>query len=227
VGQETLVWTVEHLLGALSGLGLENARVQIEGCELPALDGSAVLYARSLWEAGRCFLPAPARWLSLAEPLYVEEGASWVLLEPAERLSVEIEIDFPHPLLGRQRFSFLWEPYTFLTEVAPARTFILEEEVEGVRALGLGRGGTLENTVVFARDGGVVQRGGLRFCDEAVRHKVLDALGDLALLGAPLRARYRAFAPGHTLHRRLVQYLGEAFVQEREAPCFSPTLPEG
>jgi UDP-3-O-[3-hydroxymyristoyl] N-acetylglucosamine deacetylase len=201
------VATVEHLLAALSGLGVDNARVVMAGPELPILDGSARPFVEAILAVGLEAEGRPRRWRKLLREICVEDGDRRIRLLPADALSIHYVADFPHPCVGRQSIRFdTFSPALFAAEVAPARTFGFAHEIEALQAAGLGRGGSLENTVVFDAEG-VRNPGGLRFPDEVVRHKVLDLVGDLALLGAPLCARIEVLKGGHALHRAAVDAL--------------------
>jgi UDP-3-O-[3-hydroxymyristoyl] N-acetylglucosamine deacetylase len=200
------VSTVEHLLAALAGLGVDNATVMVNAEELPVLDGSALPFVRLIQQAGVRLLGSCRTWLRVVKPVSVSEGDRSVQLLPARRLSVDCTVDFDHPLVIDQKMRYLHEPQTFEQEVAPARTFGFLKDVGEMRRRGLAQGGSLDNAVVVDSFS-VLNPGGLRFQDEFVRHKILDLIGDLALLGAPLAARVVAHKSGHRLHHRLVQAL--------------------
>jgi UDP-3-O-[3-hydroxymyristoyl] N-acetylglucosamine deacetylase len=209
------VGTVEHLLAALSVSRIDHVRIEIEGDEVPALDGSAAPWCALLAEAGRRVLDAPVESIGLSSPVEVREGGRWVRAEPADGLSIDYTIDFELASIGRQRCVMeAIDPARFAERLAPARTFALREEVEALRRAGLARGGSLDNALVFD-DAGPVGDAMLRFPDECVRHKVVDLLGDLALLGAPLAARVVAERAGHRLHHALVRAIA---AQVRPAP---------
>ncbi len=197
------VATVEHVLSALVGLGVDNARVEVDGPEVPILDGSSRPFVDLIMNAGLRTQAAPRRFLALMRPVRVKDGDKEILALPANDLQVTYAIDFPHPAIGYQAATTRVEAATYATEIAPARTFCLMREVEAMRRAGLARGGSLDNAVVVGETG--VVNGTLRFPDEFVRHKVLDLIGDLALLGAPLRAHVIAFKAGHRLHAALVR----------------------
>lgn len=201
--------TVEHVLAAMHGLGVDNAVVEIEGPEVPILDGSALPWVDALDRAGRVELAAPRSWLRATAPTQVDDGTKNLLATPADSagLTADVTIDFPHPLVGRQRWSGLLDEATFRREIAPARTFVLESHIQQARAAGLIKGGSLDNAVVFGTAGEVLNPEGLRFDDEPVRHKVLDLLGDLYMAGLPVWARVDAFQPGHSLNNALLRQL--------------------
>ncbi|NMB76591.1 MAG: UDP-3-O-[3-hydroxymyristoyl] N-acetylglucosamine deacetylase [Myxococcales bacterium] len=200
------IGTVEHLLAAIRGLSLDNVRVVLDGPEVPILDGSAEPFVMLLAQAGLRRLPAGKRLLRLTRPIEVREGDRFVRLLPARQPEIECVLEFEHPLIGVERHRHRIEPAWFATEIAPARTFGFLRELPAIRQAGLARGGSLENALILDAFS-VLNPEGLRYPDEFVRHKVLDLLGDLALLGAPLVARIQAFKSGHTLHRAAVRRL--------------------
>jgi UDP-3-O-[3-hydroxymyristoyl] N-acetylglucosamine deacetylase len=197
--------TVEHLLSALSGLGVDDVTVAVDGPEIPILDGSSAPFVILIHEAGLRPLPESRRYLKVLKPIEVVRGAKRVRLSPAEHFRVSYAIGFDHPLLRHQSVSFRITPETFVEEVAPARTFGFLRDVETLRRNGLALGGSLENAVVIGETG--VLNNKLRFEDEFARHKVLDAIGDLALLGHPLVGHLEAVKAGHALHAALVRKL--------------------
>jgi UDP-3-O-[3-hydroxymyristoyl] N-acetylglucosamine deacetylase len=199
------IGTVEHLLAAFAGLGVDDARVEVDGPEVPILDGSAAPFVILIHEAGLRPLAVPRLHLRITRPVEVVRGAASVRLSPAEHLEVRYTIGFDHPLLRHQSRSVRITPQTFTDEVAPARTFGFLREVEMLRRGGLALGGSLDNAVVIGETG--VLNNKLRFEDEFVRHKILDALGDLALLGHPLLGRLEATRAGHALHAAVAQRL--------------------
>ncbi len=198
------VTTVEHLLAALAMMGIDDVWIDLDAGELPAVDGSAEPFVRLIEKAGVRGNGARRRFAEIITPLAVHDGAKEISIEPASCLSVDYEIDFDAPAIGRQSLSC--EPLdraTFVREIAPARTFGFLADVDRLRAAGLARGASLSNTVVV--DGKrVVNAEGLRWPDEFVRHKVLDLLGDLALFGMPLIGRIRVRRGGHALHHALL-----------------------
>jgi len=207
--QGARVGTVEHLLAALVGLGVDDLRIDVEGEELPALDGSAAGFVALLHRAGLRRQGHAVEPLRPRHALELQLGTARGRVLPAERLGIAYAIDFPHPALGRQRYEL--EPVTpaaFEREVATARTFGFLADAEALGAAGLARGASLENSVVFG-DEAALGPAGLRWPDEPVRHKLLDLLGDLALLGRPLAARVEIERGGHALHAALVRALLE------------------
>jgi UDP-3-O-[3-hydroxymyristoyl] N-acetylglucosamine deacetylase len=199
--------TVEHVTAALSGLGVDNALIEVDGPEAPALDGSARPIAEAILEAGVRPLAAPRRTLRVLRRIRVENGAAWAELAPiaAPRLEIDVEIDFPAPI-GRQRVRQRISPRVFLRELSWARSFGFLGDAEKLWREGLALGAALDNTVVFAQ-GRVLNPEGLRRDDEPARHKALDALGDLALAGAPILGRFCSYRGGHALNLALVERL--------------------
>jgi len=204
------VGTVEHLMAALSGLGVDNALIELDGPEVPALDGSAAPWVFLLECAGMVSQPEPRRTIEIRRTVRVSDGDSFAELRPAlpnaPGLEMALSIDFAAAAIGRQALSLRLTPDSFRQELARARTFTLMEEVEALRAAGFAQGGSLENAVVVDK-ARVLNRGGLRMPDEFARHKLLDAVGDLALAGAPLCGRFIAHRPGHALNNRLLRAL--------------------
>jgi UDP-3-O-[3-hydroxymyristoyl] N-acetylglucosamine deacetylase len=204
-----VVHTVEHVLAALAGLGIDNAEVRLSAPEVPIMDGSAAPFVQGLLEAGIVAQAAPRAYLKITAPIRVAEGTDkWIEFAPAEppTLSVALEIRFDHAAVGTQRTRYVQSPKAFARLLSRARTFGFLREVEAMRRAGLALGGSLENAVVIGDDG-VVNPDGLRYPDEPVRHKVLDLIGDLALLGRPLWGSATACRSGHTLHARAVRVL--------------------
>jgi len=200
------VSTVEHLMAALAGCGLHNALIEIDGPEVPILDGSAQPFVDAILARGLRTLDAPVRAIEVLRPVEVTEGEATARLEPAESLSIRFEIDFPDAAIGRQSKSLNMANGAFVHELSDSRTFCRQSDVDHMRANGLALGGTYENAVVV--DGAeVLSPGGLRYTDEPVRHKMLDALGDLALAGAPLLGTYVGHRAGHALTNKLLRAL--------------------
>ena len=201
------VSTVEHVMAALSGLAVDNALIAIEGPEAPALDGSARPIVEAVLEAGVRRLAAPRRMLRILQTVRVESGAGWAELAPmaAPGLEIDVAIDFPAPI-GRQRVKHRLTPRLFVRELAWARSFGFLEDAEKLWREGLALGAAMENTVVFGH-GRVLNPEGLRRDDEPARHKALDAIGDLALAGAPILGRFRSYRGGHALNVALVERL--------------------
>ena len=205
--QGVTVSTIEHLMAALAGCGIHNALIEIDGPEVPILDGSAAPFAAAFLARGVRELDAPLRCFRVLKPVEVREGAALARLEPADTLEIDFEIDFADAAIGRQHRRLSMTNGTFLRELSDCRTFCRRADVEAMLAEGLALGGRPgENAVVF--DGAeVVSPGGLRRADEPVRHKMLDALGDLALAGAPILGRYTGRRAGHAMTNRLLRAL--------------------
>jgi UDP-3-O-[3-hydroxymyristoyl] N-acetylglucosamine deacetylase len=199
------VETVEHLLSALHGLGVDDALVEVDGPEIPILDGSAAPFVFLVHEAGLKPVTAGRLYLKVVKPMEVVRGGKWARLLPADHFRVTYTIGFDHPLLRHQAASFKVTPETFSEEIAPARTFGFLRDVELLRRNGLALGGSLENAVVIGESG--VLNNKLRYDDEFVRHKILDAIGDLALLGYPVVGHLEGYKAGHALHAALGQAL--------------------
>ena len=206
-GCEATVATVEHLMSALAGLGVDNLIAEIDsGPETPIGDGSAAQFVAAIDEAGLARLEAPRRYLEILEPVEIAAPGKRVALVPADRFELSVEIIFDAPVIGRQTLDVVLDPAAFRREIAGACTFGFLAEVEQLRAAGLGRGASLENTIVVDANG-VMNPQTLRRPDDFVRHKALDALGDLALVGHPILGRYEASCAGHALNNQLVRAL--------------------
>jgi UDP-3-O-[3-hydroxymyristoyl] N-acetylglucosamine deacetylase len=197
--------TVEHLLSACHGLGLDNALILVDGPELPIMDGSAGPFARLLTEAGFRALPWPRAYLLILRPVELGQGDQWMRAIPGEP-RITYTIDFNHPLIRRQRYTVPLRSESFRGEIAPARTFGFLKEVVHLKDKGLALGGSLDNALVLDDDG-VLNPEGLRFPEECVRHKILDAVGDLALLGVPILGRLEVSRGSHDLHHRFLKKL--------------------
>lgn len=204
------VMTVEHVLSALWGLGVDNARIEVRGEEVPACDGSAREWVELVRQAGVTRLGAPRRALTLREAVWVGEGEMWAVAVPGEKFTLAVGVDFGESVVGRQTWWGSVTPARYARELAPARTFGFAHEVEALLAAGLGQGGTAENAVIVTADGYSVP---LRFPDEVVRHKAMDAIGDLALCGARLQAQVTLVRPSHRLVTKLAGALREAGTQ--------------
>jgi UDP-3-O-[3-hydroxymyristoyl] N-acetylglucosamine deacetylase len=200
------VHTVEHLMSAFSGLGVDNAFVDLDGPELPIMDGSASPYALLIQQAGLEEQAAPKRFLRVKKTVEVKDGDKWARLEPYAGFRLAFSIEFSHPMIERstQSVSVDFAETSYLKEIARARTFGFMHEVEQLKDSGLALGGGLDNAIMLD-DQGVLNSGGLRFADEFIRHKLLDAIGDLYLLGRPLLAAFSAHKSGHALNNRLVR----------------------
>ncbi|CUB05227.1 UDP-3-O-acyl-N-acetylglucosamine deacetylase [Tepidiphilus thermophilus] len=227
--------TVEHLMSALAGLGVDNVHIDVDGPEIPIMDGSAAPFVMMMLEAGLEAQPAPRRFLKVLKPVEVREGDKWVRLEPYPGFRLEFSIAFDHPAISASQTRAVVDlsEHAYPRFVARARTFGFVHEVELLRELGLAQGGSLDNAIVLD-EYRILNPEGLRFPDEFVRHKILDAIGDLYLAGHPLLARYVAHKSGHALNNQLLRALmadrsaWELTTLERdEVPALLPALATG
>ena len=200
--QGVLLSTTEHLLAAIYSSGLDNVFIDIDAIEVPILDGSAEPFLQLLDAAGIRKLRRRRRYLKITKAVEVIEADRRIGIYPADEFHVQCYVDFPHPLVGTQQIEMAVQPDSFRTLLAQARTFCFERDIEPLRSMGLIRGGSLENAIVLTDDG--VLNGPLRYPDEFGRHKALDLIGDLALVGLPLLGRVEAHKAGHSLHTQLV-----------------------
>ena len=205
------VWisTVEHLLSALYALGIDNTIIELDNFEVPILDGSALPYTEAIEKAGIVRLDAPRNYMRIEKPFIMEENGKTLAIYPSDVLSLEYEIGFKHPLIGHQKLEVKITPENYRTMIASARTFGFYHEVEALQAAGLVRGGSLENAIVLTETG-MLNETSLRYPDEFVRHKILDLLGDFALVGPQVLGRLTANRAGHALHTRFVGALLES-----------------
>jgi UDP-3-O-[3-hydroxymyristoyl] N-acetylglucosamine deacetylase len=200
-----LLSTTEHVLAAIYSCGIDNVFVDIDAIELPILDGSAEPFMQLLDQAGMRKLRRKKRYLKVRKPVEVVEDGRRIGIYPADGFEVRCYVDFPHPLVGQQEVEMVVNAETFRRVLSRARTFCFESDIEPLRAMGLIRGGSLDNAIVLTKDG--VLNGPLRYPDEFGRHKALDLIGDLALAGLPLLGRVEARKAGHALHTQLVSRL--------------------
>ncbi len=200
------VATVEHILSAFSGMGVDNAIVELDSFEVPIMDGSALPFVNLLKEVGTHTQGKTKKLLLIKKPVSVTEKEGSAVLLPAEEFKITYEIDFPHAIVGRQSFSMTFSDEKYEKEICSARTFGFLREVEYLQAKGLGLGGSLENAIVLD-DQKIINKDGLRFPDEFVKHKILDAIGDLFLLGMPIIGHFVAFKSGHRLNNLLLKEL--------------------
>ncbi len=199
--------TAEHVLAAMSGLGVDNAVIEIDGPEVPIMDGSAEPFVRAIERAGVVTLTAPRRFIQVLKPVQVAMGDAFGELRPyADGFRLEVEINFDHPLIGRQALALDMDPATFRRELSRARTFGFMRDVAKLWSSGFALGASFENTLVISENR-VLNPEGLRYSDEFVRHKALDALGDLALAGAPLLGAFRSVRGGHKLNHAVLHAL--------------------
>jgi UDP-3-O-[3-hydroxymyristoyl] N-acetylglucosamine deacetylase len=202
------VSTVEHLMSALAGLGIDNLRVDIAGPEVPIMDGSASPFVYLLQSAGVALQEAPKKFLRIVETVEVRDGDKWARFAPHAGFRLDFTIDFPHPVFGTENKHAVvdFAEHSYAKDVARARTFGFMQDVEAMRSMGLALGGSLQNAVVLDETR-VLNSEGLRYDNEFVRHKVLDAIGDLYLIGRPLVGEYAAFKSGHGLNNQLARAL--------------------
>jgi UDP-3-O-[3-hydroxymyristoyl] N-acetylglucosamine deacetylase len=198
--------TCEHLLSALRGMGVDNCFIDLDNIEIPILDGSSEDWVELISQAGVKELDAPRRTLKVLKRVEVEEGDRTMSVEPADRFEIECVIDFPHPYIKRQMFHYVMENGSFGRQIASARTVGFTHEIEMLRKANLALGGSLDNAIVLTPDG-MLNKTPLRFDDEFVRHKILDIIGDVALIGMPLQGKIIAEKSGHAVHAALMSKL--------------------
>jgi UDP-3-O-[3-hydroxymyristoyl] N-acetylglucosamine deacetylase len=205
------VWisTVEHLLSALFGVGIDNAYIELDNFEVPILDGSALPFTQAITSVGVHKQNRQKQYIRITKEFILHDGEKTIGIYPFDGFGIQYDIDFPHPLIGRQRVDVVFIGSNYADCIAPARTFGFYHEVEKLQASGLVRGGSLENAIVLTETG-MLNDTSLRFPDEFVRHKTLDLLGDFALIGQPVLGRLVAHRAGHALHTRFVAELLES-----------------
>lgn len=219
---EAEVQTIEHLMSALSSLGIDNIDVEIDNNELPGLDGSAIKFVEALEKAGILQLDREKYIHVIKEPLCVEEGGSSITVVPAEEFRISYTLDYDHPLLSAQFLELSINAETFKTEIAPARTFCLEGEASELQNKGLGLGANYDNTLVVGKTGVIKNK--LRFKDEFVRHKILDLIGDLGLAGCPIQGHVIALKSGHSLNLKIAQKIYEQRIKTQGALAMDGVL---
>ncbi len=205
VSDQGKIQTLEHLLAVLWVYGIDSLTVELDQEEIPAMDGSAIHFVHAIHRAGARDLPEENKPLKIIEPFSIQEEDASIAVVPAPELKITYHIDFEHPSIKKQDLSIILNPENFEREIAPARTFGFLENVSDLRKNGLARGGSLENTIVL--DKIRVINGPLRYPDEFVRHKILDLIGDLSLVGKPITGHFVAKKAGHALHLRIVRFL--------------------
>jgi len=201
--------TCEHLLSALRGSGVDNCFIEIDNIEIPIMDGSSEDFVELITTAGIVKQDSPRHLLRILERVEYEQGDRRMSIEPAENFEIDCVIDFPHPFIERQRLNFVFENGSFGREIASARTFGFTHEIDMLRKANLAQGGSLDNAIVLTDDG-MLNQTPLRFDDEFVRHKILDIIGDLALLGMPIKGKITAEKSGHAVHASLMSKLLKA-----------------
>jgi UDP-3-O-[3-hydroxymyristoyl] N-acetylglucosamine deacetylase len=201
------IGTVEHLMATVFGLGIDNLIIEIDGSEVPILDGSAVAFVEAFDHAGIDTLAVKRRYIRVVKPVRIEAGASWAEFRPYDGTRFEVEIDFESPAIGRQLFASDINPDIFRRDIARARTFGFMKDVERLWAAGYALGSSLENSLVIGDDHRVINVGGLRYPNEFARHKTLDAMGDLALAGARFIGCFRSYRGGHRMNAAALRRL--------------------
>ena len=200
------IGTVEHVLAAVAGTGVDNIRIEVDDCEVPIMDGSAASFVYLLQQAGLVRQDAKKRVYILKKPLQFQRDGKFISATPASELSIRYTIDYDHPLIGKQQLSFHLRDTTFVQELCKARTFAFLGDVEKMRQSGRALGGTLDNALVLDVSS-VVNHDGMRYPDEPVRHKVLDFLGDLGLLPYAIRGHFEVYCSGHELNNQFCRHL--------------------
>ncbi len=224
--QGVMISTVEHLLSALRGSQVDNCIIEIDSLEVPILDGSAEPFIEMIERAGITSMEEPRQFLRVLKRVEVSEGNRRMSISPAQSFSISCLIEFPHPMIGTQRREVVLTDGEFSHQIASARTFGFLNEIEALRDMGLARGGSLDNAVVLTPEGGILNREGLRYADEFVRHKILDIIGDLALFGMPVIGRVEAERTGHGVHTALVSRVlrDDAAWEIIDSTALSPAL---
>ncbi len=216
--KEAVVSTIEHLMSAVYAFGIDNLRIVLDNDEVPIMDGSAISFVMMLKEAGIEELNAPKKFLRVKKEVKIEDGEKFAVLKPSNEIRFNFEINFNHPVIGNQKYDFKFSTKNYIEEISKARTFGFLKEVQYLRSIGLALGGSLENAIVLDDKG--ILNDSLRFPDEFVRHKILDAIGDMSLLGHNFIGSYEAFASGHHLNHLLTK---KAFAENAfEIVEFSP-----
>ncbi|WP_024789840.1 UDP-3-O-acyl-N-acetylglucosamine deacetylase [Lebetimonas sp. JH292] len=204
---DVVISTIEHLMSAVYSFGVDNLRIVLDNDEVPIMDGSAISFVMLLQEAGIKELEAPKKFIRITKEVEIKEGEKFARLKPDEKISFDFEINFSHPVIGKEKREFVFSTRNYIEEIARARTFGFLKEVQYLRSMGLALGGSLDNAIVLDDKG--ILNDTLRFDDEFVRHKILDAIGDMSLLGGNFIGRYEAFASGHHLNHLLTIKLFE------------------
>jgi UDP-3-O-[3-hydroxymyristoyl] N-acetylglucosamine deacetylase len=208
IGKEgAVVSTIEHLMSAIYVFGIDNLRIIVDNDEVPIMDGSAISFVMMIQEAGIEELNAPKKFIKITKEIEIKDGEKFARLKPSEKIIFDFEINFDHPVIGREKREFVFSTKNYIEEIARARTFGFLREVQYLRSIGLALGGSLDNAIVLDDKG--ILNDNLRFEDEFVRHKILDAIGDMSLIGANFIGRYEAFASGHHLNHLLTLKLFE------------------
>ena len=202
---DVVISTIEHLMSAVYAFGIDNLRIVLDNDEVPIMDGSAISFVMMIEEAGIKELDAPKKFIKITKEVTIKNGEKFATLKPSEKISFNFEINFDHPVIGNQKYEFNFSTKNYIEEIARARTFGFLKEVQYLRSIGLALGGSLENAIVL--DDKKILNDSLRFEDEFVRHKILDAIGDMSLMGSNFIGSYVAFASGHHLNHLLTKKL--------------------
>ena len=202
-----IISTIEHLMSSVYAFGIDNLRIIVDNDEIPIMDGSAVSFVMMIEEAGIEKLNAPKKFKKITKEIEIRDGEKFAKLKPSEKINFDFEINFDHPVIGNQKYHFDFSTKNYIEEISRARTFGFLKEVQYLRSIGLALGGSLENAIVL--DDKKILNDSLRFDDEFVRHKILDAIGDMSLMGANFIGSYEAFASGHHLNHLLTKKLEE------------------
>ncbi len=223
----TRVATVEHILSAFSGMGVDNAIVELDSFEVPIMDGSALPFVNLLKEVGTHAQKKAKKMLVIKKPVTVKEGDASATFLPADEFKITYQIDFSHDVIGKQEYSMTFSDEIYEKDISPARTFGFLKEVEYLQAKGLGLGGSLDNAIILD-DKKIINKDGLRFPDEFVKHKILDAIGDLFLLGMPIIGHFIAYKSGHRLNNLLLKELTRQrdsweIISYQDKSCDSPS----
>jgi len=199
--KDAVVSTIEHLMSAVYAFGIDNLRIVVDNDEIPIMDGSAISFVMMLKEAGIKTQTAPKKFLKITKEVKIEDKEKFAILKPSKEIRFNFEINFNHPVIGNQKYDFKFSTKNYIEEISKARTFGFLKEVQYLRSIGLALGGSLENAIVLDDKG--ILNDSLRFPDEFVRHKILDAIGDMSLLGHNFIGSYEAYASGHHLNHLL------------------------
>ncbi|STP08724.1 UDP-3-O-acyl-N-acetylglucosamine deacetylase [Helicobacter cinaedi] len=203
---EARISTIEHLLSAIHAYGIDNVRICLDNEEVPIMDGSSIGYCMLIEEAGIISQNASKKAIAIKKPIEIQDDKKFVRVEPSERTIFDFSIDFSHPAIRQQHYKFTFSTKAYKQEIARARTFGFLHEVNYLRSIGLAKGGDLSNCIVLD-ESGILNKDGLRYKEEFVRHKILDAIGDMALLGMPLLGTYVSYAGSHKLNHLLTKQL--------------------
>jgi UDP-3-O-[3-hydroxymyristoyl] N-acetylglucosamine deacetylase len=204
IGSEgAVVSTIEHLMSAVYAFGIDNLRIVVDNDEVPIMDGSAVSFVMMIEEAGIKNLDAPKQFMRITKEVEIKDGEKFARIRPNEKINFDFEINFDHPVIGNQKYKFDFSTKNYVEEIARARTFGFLKEVQYLRSIGLALGGSLDNAIVL--DDKKILNDSLRFEDEFIRHKILDAIGDMSLLGSNFIGSYEAKASGHHLNHLLTK----------------------